>query len=394
MYFEHVQNVHFMFSIFCKTFPLFFHFYFFNINIMKSTLDQIYEADIFRGNDDEKQTLIEQLNKTYQTMDLKKSIRLAAILDSPQSLLMFYQNICALNNPQKECEFVAALQTLLTSFTGSQMFFSAVSTIINMNSAKIIKRQEEEIKKLKAQNKALDPKNSRPSDFEPNVHKAAEKGKLSSVQYHLEKLKVKKDLQDKETYGTILHYACRGGSLEVVKYLIENQKVPNEPIDFINGATPLHWACSTGSLPVVQYLLENKLATPDKTDGSKATALFYACDSGVLSVVKLLVENYGLSISTKDSLGKQPIHNAAKSGSVSVVEYLIGKGANKDCVDNQNWTPLHYACNFGKIDVVKYLVEHGANKNISDNIGRSPLRLADYANHPDIAQYLRSKGAA
>ena len=400
------------------------------------TLDEVIAKGKFIGDEYLKQKLIKELPKTFKNLKFKKTITLTKLLDSPYSLISFYKYVLNLKDPNQEKKFSAKIKEILDPMPDN--FFVVLNTIAEMKTTKTSERHEKEISQVKADikqnendirqiiavNEALDKKISKqslyktgavlciiayilyktfniiytphtppPQDFQLNVHKAAELGKLTDVQYHLEMLKVKKYLREKETDGTILHYACKGGNLELVKYLIENQKVPNEPIDFINGATPLHWACSTGSLPVVQYLLENKRATPDKTDGSKETAIFYACESGVLSIVKLLVENYNLSVTSKSSIGKQPIHVAAKSGSASVVEYLIGKGANIDSVDIQKWTPLHYACNFGKIDVVKYLVEHGAKMNMLDSIGRSPLRLAEYSNHPNIAEYLRSEGA-
>ena len=77
---------------------------------------------------------------------------------------------------------------------------------------------KKEIEKLKNSPKALTTK---PDDFVDDIHKAAEKGKLTSVQYLVEQ-RIRTKVEAKDDYGnTPLILASWEGHLDVVKYLVE-----------------------------------------------------------------------------------------------------------------------------------------------------------------------------
>ena len=60
----------------------------------------------------------------------------------------------------------------------------------------------------------------KPSDFEPDICKAAEEGKLSSVQYLFEIEGI--NVETNDSYGwTPLHYVSSNGHFDIVQYLVE-----------------------------------------------------------------------------------------------------------------------------------------------------------------------------
>ena len=68
------------------------------------------------------------------------------------------------------------------------------------------------------------PVTAKPSDFEDDIFKATEKGKLSSVQYLVEQCKVDPDTNNEDGWAPI-NIASREGHLYIVQYLVEACKV-------------------------------------------------------------------------------------------------------------------------------------------------------------------------
>ena len=155
----------------------------------------------------------------------------------------------------------------------------------------------------------------KPEDFEPNIIKACLDGKLSSVQYLIEKKGV-----DKATK-------------------VERSDVTK---GFFKGDTPIHAACQTGQLSVVQYLVEKQHVDLEIKSGSSST----------------------------------PLHVAAMNGYLPIVEYLVSKGANINATDVNGNTPLHTAVGNGHKDVAQFLIQKGAKQDIKNTNGFTPSDLA------------------
>jgi hypothetical protein len=84
-----------------------------------------------------------------------------------------------------------------------------------------ILKLEQEIEELKKQRRTIfKPVTQRPSDFEDDIHKAAGKGKLTSVQYLIEQCQIDVEAKDKKGW-TPLHCASGKGHIKIVEYLIE-----------------------------------------------------------------------------------------------------------------------------------------------------------------------------
>ena len=294
-----------------------------------------------------------------------------------------------------------------------------------------LERKNEEIEKLKqtiiSNQEALNEfYKARPKDLEPNIFKACKEGKLSSVQWLIEKENVNKDLIDsnnctpiliacqggqpeivdyliskganievKDKNGdSLIHFATIGGFLSIVQYLIEKQNI-NKEIKGKGGKTPLHYACEKGHLPIIEYLV-SKGVNIEARDKKEKTPVHYACQGGHLQIVEYLMSKY-VNIGAITKTGNHVIHYASMGGLVPIIHYLITQlNVNKDLQGNNKKTPLHCACEKGQFPVVEYLVSIGANKEARGyyfNDKWTPLHYAAYFGYADIVKYLVSEGA-
>ena len=268
----------------------------------------------------------------------------------------------------------------------------------------------------------------KPLFFEPDVFKAVEKGKLSSVQYHIEHDGVDINLKNEkrqsllylsllykqtdvysylvskgavkpkyipvterpENYEPDIFKATKEGKLSSVQYLIE-QKGVNQLIRNKDGWTLLHNACFYGHLSIVKYLIEEHCVDEEAKDNDGLTPLHIACRNGFLPIVKYLCET-GVDKNVRFLNGSTPLHFACQKGHLSIVEYLCEAGADKESTNNDGWAPLHWACDEGHLDVVKYLIEkQNVNKEVKFVNGSTPLDFACQKGHLDIVQYLIEK---
>ena len=125
-----------------------------------------------------------------------------------------------------------------------------------------IERRERKIKELKEFGEEFDtPVSTPPLDFEPNIHKAAEYGKLSSVRYLIETKNANIFAKTNKKKNYPLHFACLNGHLNVIQYLINyaknHQFFRNLPIIEMpnkDGISPLDNVISKGYIHIIQYL--------------------------------------------------------------------------------------------------------------------------------------------
>ena len=160
----------------------------------------------------------------------------------------------------------------------------------------LIEQKEKEIKELKKEML------KKPKDFEPDIFIAARDGKISSLEYLIEKEGVDMNIQAKKYYDDDI--ICK-------------------------GCNALHIACMCGNLEVVQYLLEK-----------------------------------GADIESLSSNGSTPLYLASYNGNTEVVKYLISKGANKNFKNKYGSTPYLGACGYPKSDqsqrdIIQKLLEWG-----------------------------------
>ena len=139
------------------------------------------------------------------------------------------------------------------------------------------------------------PKKS--SDIESNLIKAANEGKLTTIQYLVEKCHA--DVETKDEKGhTPLNIASIKGHLDIVKYLYEKChaiiQTENE-----NGYTPINNASINGHLGIVKYLHEHCYVDIETKDKYRNTPINYASWNGHFDVVKYLYETCYAKVSTE-----------------------------------------------------------------------------------------------
>ena len=199
-----------------------------------------------------------------------------------------------------------------------------------------LQQKDKEIEKLKQKIlKEFPPIIEKPVDFEQDINIACKKGKLSNVQWLIEKQNVNKNIPDFNG-DTPIHYASKNGHLRIVQYLIERQNVDIDIKGFW-GKTPLHCASQKGHLQIVEYLLSK-----------------------------------GANIEAKDIFEKTPLHYCCEKEHLQIVEYLISKGANIEAKSHSGCTPLHFASSIRHADIFKYLISKGANKYALNKDGKRP----------------------
>ena len=290
-----------------------------------------------------------------------------------------------------------------------------------------LKELREKVNSLSASSQYKKPSSpmKKPLFYEPDVFKAVEKGKLSSVQYHIEHdgvdVNLKNDKRQSLVYLSLLYKqpdvysylvskgaakpkfipvtekpenyepdifkATKEGKLSSVQYLIE-QKGVKQSIKNKDGWTLLHNACFYGHLSIVKYLVEVHCVDEEAKDNDGLTPLHIACRNGFLKIVKYLCET-GVNKNVRFLNGSTPLHFACQKGHLNIVQYLCEAGADKESINNDGWAPLHWACDEGHLDVVKYLIEkQNVNKEIKFPNGSTPLDFACQKGHLDIVQYL------
>ena len=80
-----------------------------------------------------------------------------------------------------------------------------------------IEKLEKEIAELEKKKTKFTPITEKPSDFEPDIFRAAKGGKLSSVQYLVEIEKKNVETKDNEYGETPLHWASANGHLDILR---------------------------------------------------------------------------------------------------------------------------------------------------------------------------------
>ena len=160
------------------------------------------------------------------------------------------------------------------------------------------------------------PITEKPKDFDSNLFRACKKGKLTSVQWLIEKEGINKNEKDKYNDAPI-HIASKNGHLSIVQYLIEKQNVYKDIVGRY-GKTPLHYACQKGHFNVVEYLI-SKGADIDAKDEDEWGLLHYASFNGRTDIVQYLVSK-GANKNTKSKSGRTPYDLAKKEEIRNILE--------------------------------------------------------------------------
>ena len=226
--------------------------------------------------------------------------------------------------------------------------------------------------------------NSKPIDYEGEIFKACQEGKLTSIQWTLLNGEISQYTKDSNG-NNLLHIAAFYGQLPIVIYLISKHNFdPN--IRGESNMTALLFACISGYQPIVKYLIEHGADTTLKDDNLNS-AIHFAAINGYLLIVKYLIERQYFSVNTKGYLNRTPIHYACMKNHYDIVNYLLSKGADVNAKDDENNTVLHYSAFWSKINIVKLLISKGATLNCKNVFNKLPYDLVNKSSFALLEDY-------
>ena len=172
----------------------------------------------------------------------------------------------------------------------------------------------------------------KPVDFEFDIFKACDKGKLQNVQYLVQN-KIDPEMRDGDG-NTVMMRAARANQPEIIDFLYEI----GGHIEATNdcGQTPLLISAEEGNLKALQKLLE-KGANPDAKDDEGNTAFIHAALNEHVDVLKYLLHNKS-DINQKSNNGYSALTWCSYNGQADMVKFLLDNGAKKDIVNNYGKT--------------------------------------------------------
>jgi ankyrin repeat protein len=101
----------------------------------------------------------------------------------------------------------------------------------------------------------------------------------------------------------------------------------------------------------------------------------------------------GANIDHRDEDQWTPLHHAAASGSFPTLEYLVEIGADPYASGHRIGTPLHCAASSGSVECVKHLLAAGVHAQVSDEWVGTPLHHASFVGSVDLVRCLLEHGA-
>lgn len=167
------------------------------------------------------------------------------------------------------------------------------------------------------------------------------------------------------------------------------------------GKSLLHYAARGGNTSIIQCLLEKGIS-PNITDKCYITPLHEAAFYNRLDAIKLLIQQ-GAQINIRNAFGRTALHDAVTRQSgweavsdtwTALVEFLIAKGAEVDCIDNNDETPLDKAIKERNLPVATLLLSAGANPRRRSRALITPLHRAAYLREFAIVQLLLKNKAS
>uniref|UniRef100_A0A1I8J392 ANK_REP_REGION domain-containing protein n=1 Tax=Macrostomum lignano TaxID=282301 RepID=A0A1I8J392_9PLAT len=228
------------------------------------------------------------------------------------------------------------------------------------------------------------------------VHLAARNGRLSVLEYLVEKNGATVLGQPDAKGRTPAHFATLNGHIEVMKF-IDQQDPSGELFLAIDndGKTLMHFAESG---EIARFLAEKGVKT-SPAESILSQQLFYTIMSGDLDAVKKFATDGGkLQGRTNDEHRGTAVHVAALKGNVALVEFLHQQGLSLDSEDSNGDTAAHFAAMKGHTELLEFLCNACQDENdpcrplrVRNIHGQTPGHLAALNGHLGALQFIASR---
>jgi ankyrin repeat protein len=121
--------------------------------------------------------------------------------------------------------------------------------------------------------------------------------------------------------------------------------------------------------------------------------IFDALKNNDLSKVKILLENNPGLLTLTDDSGNTPLHLAVRQKQTETVSYLLGLGAEVNCLNTSKQTPLHVSSYLRNGEITKLLIKNGADVSLADYTMHTPLHYAARNGSNEVTEILLKSGA-
>ncbi|XP_046546810.1 ankyrin repeat domain-containing protein 50-like [Haliotis rubra] len=191
--------------------------------------------------------------------------------------------------------------------------------------------------------------------------------------------------------NNLLHIACLGGHDETVLHVLS--------LDLFDincrgkgGRTPLMVAALAGNRQVFDVLVR-KGGDPSLVDDDGNNILHIASLGDDVEMVKYVLSLSNADINSRGRYGRTAVMLAAESGHRDVFYFLVCKGSDLGCVDDNGDSILHVACIGGHVTMVECIISLDiVDINSGGQYGGTPLMAAAEGGHRDVLDLLISKG--
>ena len=124
------------------------------------------------------------------------------------------------------------------------------------------------------------------------------------------------------------------------------------------GETPLYAAARSW----YRDIAVESGASLDVRNTYQQTSPLLDCHNGKFDVSRFLIDR-GSEINCRDNEGLITLHAASQYGHVEASQLLLDCGSDVNAHDTEFWTPPHFASRYGYLDLTRLLIDHGVDVN-------------------------------
>jgi len=116
-----------------------------------------------------------------------------------------------------------------------------------------------------------------------------------------------------------------------------------------------------GSVAVLKHIIDNASNLEYIDEGNDDRRLIHhICESSNSEVIKYIIDK-GVDLECQDENGRRPIHYICERPEPDMLKYIISKGVDLECRDNIGWRPIHYVCESSTPEMIRYMIDQGVD---------------------------------